>query len=56
MIEPITKVLSARMYMDILQVKDDSAAFRLKYLMFNLHDTNISNFLRYLGFWKMHGY
>ena len=24
--------------------------------MFNLHDTNISNFLRFLGYWKKSGY
>ena len=28
----------------------------LKYLIFNLHDTNISNFLRFLGYWDSYGY
>jgi len=28
----------------------------LKYLIFNLHDTNISNFLRFLGYWGKYGY
>jgi hypothetical protein len=28
----------------------------LKYIIFNLHDTNISNFLRFLGYWRKHGY
>lgn len=28
----------------------------LKYLIFNLHDTNVSNFLRFLGYWEKNGY
>ena len=28
----------------------------LKYLIFNLHDTNVSNFLRFLGYWSKYGY
>ena len=28
----------------------------LKYLIFNLHDTNVSNFLRFLGYWTKYGY
>ena len=34
----------------------DNNRSSLKYLIFNLHDTNISNFLRFLGFWDKHGY
>lgn len=56
MIDPILKVLTAKMYMDIMQVQSDAAGSMLKYLIFNLHDTNVSNFLRYLGYWKMHGF
>ena len=29
---------------------------KLKYVIFNLHDTNISNFLRFLGYWETYGY
>ena len=28
----------------------------LKYLIFTLHDTNISNLLRFLGYWDKYGY
>lgn len=28
----------------------------LKYLVLNLHDTNVSNFLRMLGYWEAFGY
>ena len=28
----------------------------MKYLIFNLHDTNVSNFLRFLGYWSKYGY
>ena len=29
---------------------------KLKYIHFNLHDTNLSNLLRFLGYWETHGY
>jgi hypothetical protein len=28
----------------------------LKYLLYNLHDINISNLLRFLGYWTKNGY
>jgi len=56
MIEPFTRVMTAKMSMDMANVPMDDPAFKLKYLIFNLHDTNVSNFLRYLGYWKAHGY
>ena len=56
MIEPIARIFSAKMQMDIAGVQSDTKAYMLKYLIFNLHDTNVSNFLRYLGFWGQNGY
>jgi hypothetical protein len=40
------------MFDDLLSGEKSS----LKYLVFNLHDTNISNFLRFLGYWEAYGY
>jgi hypothetical protein len=28
----------------------------LRYLVFNLHDTNLSNLLRFFGYWDKYGY
>lgn len=40
----------------IYQDASGTISSKLKYLIFNLHDTNISNFLRFLGYWKKYGY
>ena len=29
---------------------------KLKYLILNVHETNIANFLRFLGYWDAYGY
>jgi len=29
---------------------------KLKYIVWNLHDTNLSNLLRFLGYWDKYGY
>ena len=51
MIVPFTQVLSAK----VREAKQHVSS-PLKYLIFNLHDTNISNFLRSLGYWEKYGY
>ena len=52
MIVPISNVLSSVVVADILK----EPRSKLKYLAFALHDTNLSNFLRFLGFWETNGY
>ena len=52
MIVPFSQVMTAKI-MDDIMAKEST---KLKYLMFNLHDTNISNFLRFLGYWRKYGY
>ena len=49
MIVPFTQVIKAK-------IQDSNNFTKLKYLQFNLHDTNISNFLRFLGYWQLNGY
>jgi hypothetical protein len=44
--------MTAKVMDDIMGEKPS----KLKYLMFNLHDTNVSNFLRFLGYWRKYGY
>lgn len=52
MIVPFSQVMVAKVMEDMLNTPKS----KLKYLHFNLHDTNISNFLRFLGYWESHGY
>ena len=52
MVVPFANVLSAKVVDDLMGEGKSS----LKYLVFNLHDTNISNLLRFLGFWDKYGY
>mmetsp|Transcript_16585 Transcript_16585/g.28233 ORF Transcript_16585/g.28233 Transcript_16585/m.28233 type:complete len:252 (+) Transcript_16585:541-1296(+) len=52
MVVPFSQILSARVIDDML----GNGRAELKYLIFNLHDTNISNFLRFLGYWEKYGY
>lgn len=51
MILPFSEVLHSKMQEDIRGEAND-----LKYLIFTLHDTNISNLLRFLGYWDKYGY
>ena len=53
MVVPFSQILTAVIFEDLLQTGKMSP---LKYLVFNLHDTNISNFLRFLGYWDAYGY
>jgi hypothetical protein len=57
MIVPFTNVIKTKINQDIASANGDTKnKSSLKYLLFNLHDTNISNFLRFLGYWKNYGY
>jgi hypothetical protein len=53
MIIPFSQVITSKVMEDLLKIGKPS---KLKYLYFNLHDTNISNFLRFLGYWENYGY
>ena len=52
MVLPFTQVLRNRLEQDL----HGKPLSELKYLVFNLHDTNLSNFLRFLGYWEKYGY
>ena len=63
--ETPAKVFGSRMVLPIWQVLENVAKNNekpqeeqdpLKYLVLNLHDTNVSNFLRILGYWDAYGY
>lgn len=41
---------------DVLKNKLQRPGSELKYLQYTLHDTNIANFLRLLGYWEQNGY
>jgi len=51
MVKPMLDVFSHAIELDQAGLKSD-----LKYLILNLHDTNVSNFLRFLGYFEAHGY
>ena len=53
MIIPFVKVLTAKRNENMHGNGESSL---LKYIIFNLHDTNISNYLRFLGYWDKYGY
>jgi len=58
-----SKVYLSRMLLPVLEVINrvvehhkKGEQYQLKYLLLNLHDTNVSNFLRFLGYWDTYGY
>jgi hypothetical protein len=51
MLWPIQRVLEAARIFQL-----SSNPMKLKYLIFNLHDTNVSNLLRFLGYFDTYGY
>jgi hypothetical protein len=48
MVVPIVKLL----YNKILNIKSS----KLKYVIFNLHDTNLVSLLKFLGYWDRYGF
>ena len=57
MVRPFMDVMNAKIQEDIaLSTNQDAETSKLKYLVFFLHDTNVSNFLRFLGYWISYGY
>lgn len=61
--ETPSKVYLARMLYPTLQIFENimdnyknRRQHHLKYLFMNVHDTNVSNFLRFLGYWDAFGY
>lgn len=57
MIVPFTNVIANKIEQDKAKyVGNYSTHSKLKYLLFVLHDFNISNFLRFIGYWKKYGY
>lgn len=53
MVVPFAQVIGAVAIKDALK---QETANPLKYIVYNVHDTNISQFLSFLRYWKTHGY
>ena len=53
MVVPFTQVIGAVAVKDVLK---QEMVNPLKYIVYNVHDTNISQFLSFLRYWKTHGY
>lgn len=53
MIIPISQVITSKVFEDIYK---EEKASPLKYLIFNNHDLNLNNFLRFIGYWEKYGY
>ena len=51
MLMPIVQVLS-----NVITSREKGTIYALKYLILNVHETNIANFLRFLGYWDAYGY
>ena len=51
MLMPIVQVFS-----NVLTSREKGKIHVLKYLILNVHETNIANFLRFLGYWDTYGY
>jgi hypothetical protein len=58
MVVPFTNVIENKVKQDIAKSKGETEGTKskMKYLLYHLHDTNIANYLRFLGFWKQNGY
>ena len=48
---PMSEVLS-----NVITSRNKGKIDSLKYLILNVHETNIANFLRFLGYWDEYGY
>ena len=51
MLVPLSDLLT-----NIVDQKKRGVEDSLKYLILNVHETNIANFLRFLGYWDAYGY
>ena len=51
MLVPLSDLLT-----NIVDQKKRGIEDSLKYLILNVHETNIANFLRFLGYWDAYGY
>ena len=51
MLLPLADVLA-----NVITFKQYGWKDKLKYLILNVHETNIANFLRFLGYWDEYGY
>ena len=51
MLMPFAHVLTNK-----VEQKKQGIEDKLKYLILNVHETNITNFLRFLGYWDAYGY
>lgn len=51
----LTPALEVIMEKAMEHVDSSLPASKLKYLQFNLHDTNVANMLKFLGYWKDYG-
>lgn len=51
MLIPVLEVINR-----VVELHKNGEESELKYLLLNLHDTNVSNFLRFLGYWDSYGY
>ena len=51
MLKPMTDVLA-----NVITSREKKVVDHLKYLILNVHETNIANFLRFLGYWDEYGY
>ena len=51
MLMPMIKVLD-----NVITNREKEIVDPLKYLILNVHETNIANFLRFLGYWDEYGY
>ena len=51
MLMPMAEVLSK-----VISSREKKVVDHLKYLILNVHETNIANFLRFLGYWDAYGY
>ena len=43
-------------FTNVINNKQSGREDPLKYLVLNVHETNVSNFLRFLGYWEEYGY
>ena len=41
---------------NVIKNRNEGNEDPLKYLVLNVHETNVSNFLRFLGYWEAFGY
>jgi len=49
-------VPTGNLFENVVKLHSNHKDHKLKYVIVNLHDTNISNILRFLGYFKTYGY